>query len=79
MLVPLDMTDADWLTPAATACTNAEQVAIIPGALQRAWREGQRRYCAYRSDARNQQEHAVLGPQVRRSDSQRSIPKSRRP
>lgn len=42
--------DADWIDFRVTVSTSADQVAIAPGRLERAWRQGGRRYFAYRMD-----------------------------
>ncbi|MBI2569773.1 MAG: ABC transporter permease [Candidatus Schekmanbacteria bacterium] len=43
--------EADWLTFAATVSTDADQIAIAPGYLQREWSEGGRRHFRYEMDA----------------------------
>jgi ABC-2 type transport system permease protein len=43
--------DADWIDFRVTVSTSADQVAIAPGRLEREWRQGGRRYFAYRMDA----------------------------
>jgi ABC-type transport system involved in multi-copper enzyme maturation permease subunit len=42
--------DADWIDFRVTVSTSADQVAIAPGRLEREWRQGGRRYFAYRMD-----------------------------
>ena len=42
--------DADWLRFQATVSTSADQTAIAPGRLDRAWRRGDRRYFRYVMD-----------------------------
>ena len=44
--------DADWVTLDATVSTNADQIAIIPGYLQREWVEGSKRFFHYRTEGR---------------------------
>ncbi|GAK53468.1 putative membrane protein [Candidatus Moduliflexus flocculans] len=39
--------DADWITYAATISTDADQIAITPGDLQKTWIDGNRRYFQY--------------------------------
>jgi ABC-2 type transport system permease protein len=39
--------DADWITFAATACTSPDQVAFVPGYLERTYSEGGRRCFAF--------------------------------
>ncbi len=41
----------DWVTFAVTLSTSADQLAVAPGALERTWLAGGRRYARYRSDA----------------------------
>jgi ABC-2 type transport system permease protein len=43
--------DADWMTFETVVSTDADQIAIAPGYLQREWTEDGRRYFAYRMDA----------------------------
>jgi ABC-type transport system involved in multi-copper enzyme maturation permease subunit len=43
--------DADWLDFEATLSTDADQIALAPGSLQREWTEGGRRYFHYKMDA----------------------------
>ncbi|MEP7303026.1 MAG: M1 family aminopeptidase, partial [Caldimonas sp.] len=43
--------DADFIAYDATVSTEADQIAISPGYLQREWTEGGRRYFHYRMDA----------------------------
>jgi ABC-type transport system involved in multi-copper enzyme maturation permease subunit len=43
--------DADWTDFEATVVTDADQVAVAPGYLQRTWTEGGRRHFHYRMDA----------------------------
>ena len=43
--------DADWLEFEATVSTDADQIAIAPGYLQREWTDGGRRYFHYKMDA----------------------------
>ena len=38
---------ADWITFHATVSTSADQIAIAPGYLQRAWQQGNRKYFEY--------------------------------
>lgn len=42
--------DADWIDFEATVSTEADQVALAPGYLQREWTEGSRRYFHYKMD-----------------------------
>jgi ABC-2 type transport system permease protein len=42
--------DADWIDFRVTLSTSADQVALAPGRLEREWRQGGRRYFAYRMD-----------------------------
>jgi ABC-2 type transport system permease protein len=39
--------DGDWITYAATVSTDADQVALTPGNLERTWVDGDRRYFQY--------------------------------
>jgi ABC-2 type transport system permease protein len=43
--------DADWLDFGATVSTDADQIALAPGQLQREWTEGGRRYFQYKMEA----------------------------
>jgi ABC-2 type transport system permease protein len=43
----LFVSDADWISFRATVSTEADQIAVAPGYLQREWTEGGRRYFAY--------------------------------
>jgi len=43
--------DADWIDFEATVSTDADQIALAPGYLQREWTEGGRRFFQYRMDA----------------------------
>ena len=43
--------DADWLDFDATISTDADQIALAPGYLQREWTEGGRRYFHYRTES----------------------------
>lgn len=42
--------DADWIDFEATVGTDEDQIAISPGYLQKEWKEGGRRYFAYKMD-----------------------------
>jgi len=42
--------DADWIDFRVILSTSADQVALAPGRLERAWRAGARRYFEYRMD-----------------------------
>ncbi|HEX4143474.1 MAG TPA: M1 family aminopeptidase [Pirellulales bacterium] len=42
----------DWLSLDATVSTSADQIAIVPGYLEREWTENGRRYFHYRTDAK---------------------------
>ncbi len=42
--------DADWIDFEATVGTEEDQIAIAPGYLQKEWKEGGRRYFAYKMD-----------------------------
>jgi ABC-2 type transport system permease protein len=42
--------DADWIDFRVTLSTSADQVALAPGRLEREWRQGGRRWFAYRMD-----------------------------
>jgi ABC-2 type transport system permease protein len=42
--------DADWIDFRVTMSTSPDQIAIAPGRLEREWRQGGRRYFAYRMD-----------------------------
>jgi ABC-2 type transport system permease protein len=44
-------TDADWITFEGTVSTSPDQIAVMPGYLQKEWRENGRRYFQYRVDA----------------------------
>lgn len=44
-------TDADWVNFEGTVSTNPDQVAIMPGYLQKEWTQGGRRYFHYKADA----------------------------
>jgi ABC-2 type transport system permease protein len=44
--------DADWIDFAATACTSPDQVAFVPGYLERTYSEGGRRCFAFASRAK---------------------------
>jgi hypothetical protein len=43
---------ADWMSLDATVSTSPDQIAIVPGYLQREWTESGRRYFQYRTDAK---------------------------
>jgi|CXWL01.1.fsa_nt_gi ABC-type transport system involved in multi-copper enzyme maturation permease subunit len=43
--------DSDWIRYEATVSTDADQVALAPGYLEREWQEGGRRYFHYTMDA----------------------------
>ena len=43
--------DADWLDFETTVSTDADQIALAPGYLQREWTAGGRRYFHYKMDA----------------------------
>ncbi len=43
--------DADWMMFEATVSTDPDQVAVVPGYLQREWEENGRRYFHYKMDA----------------------------
>lgn len=43
--------DADWLAFEATVSTDADQIALAPGQLQRDWMEGGRRFFHYKAEA----------------------------
>jgi len=43
--------DADWINFEATVSTNPDQIAIMPGYLQKEWTENGRRYFHYKMDA----------------------------
>jgi len=43
--------DADWITFEAEVVTDADQIAIAPGYLQKEWTDGDRRHFVYRMDA----------------------------
>jgi ABC-2 type transport system permease protein len=43
--------DADWIDFRVTLSTSTDQIALAPGRLEREWRQGGRRYFAYRMDA----------------------------
>jgi len=43
--------DADWITFEAEAVTDADQIAIAPGYLQKEWTDGGRRHFVYAMDA----------------------------
>ncbi len=44
-------TDADWVNFEGTVSTSADQIAIMPGYLQKEWTENGRRHFEYRADA----------------------------
>jgi ABC-2 type transport system permease protein len=44
-------TDADWVTFEGTVSTSPDQIAIMPGYLQKEWVQDGRRYFHYKSDA----------------------------
>jgi len=44
-------TDADWITFEGTVSTSPDQIAVMPGYLQKEWTENGRRYFQYRVDA----------------------------
>ena len=44
-------TDADWVTFEGTVSTSADQIAIMPGYLQKEWVQEGRRYFHYKADA----------------------------
>ncbi len=44
--------DADWISLDAVVSTSPDQIAIVPGYLQREWTEGGRRYFHYRTEGR---------------------------
>jgi ABC-2 type transport system permease protein len=44
-------TDADWITFQGTVSTTPDQIAIMPGYLQKQWTENGRRYFQYKVDA----------------------------
>ncbi|HEY5178094.1 MAG TPA: M1 family aminopeptidase [Terriglobales bacterium] len=44
-------TDADWINLDATVSTSADQIAIMPGYLQKEWEQDGRRYFHYKMDA----------------------------
>jgi ABC-2 type transport system permease protein len=44
--------DGDWITFAASACTAPDQVAFIPGYLEREWNEAGRRCFAFESESK---------------------------
>ena len=44
-------TDADWINFEGTVSTSPDQIAILPGYLQREWVENSRRYFHYKMDA----------------------------
>lgn len=41
---------SDWIDLEATVGTSGDQIAVLPGTLQRSWTEGDRRYFQYRTD-----------------------------
>jgi len=43
--------DADWITFEAEVVTDADQIAIAPGYLQKEWKDGERRHFVYKMDA----------------------------
>jgi hypothetical protein len=46
----LGFADADWINFDTVVSTSADQIALAPGYLQRAWTEGGRRYFHYKMD-----------------------------
>jgi ABC-2 type transport system permease protein len=44
-------TDADWVNFEGTVSTSPDQIAILPGYLQKEWEQGGRRYFHFKSDA----------------------------
>ena len=60
--------DGDWITLEASACTSPDQIAIIPGYLQRQWDQDGKRCFAYQTDGRILNFFSVLSAryQIRR-------------
>lgn len=52
--------DADWIDFEATIGTDADQIAIAPGYLQKEWEEGGRRYFHYKMDNKILNFYSVL-------------------
>lgn len=44
--------DADWIDFEAVVSTSPDQIAMVPGYLQREWEEGDRRYFHYKMDSK---------------------------
>jgi ABC-2 type transport system permease protein len=53
-------TDADWVTFESTVSTSPDQIAIVPGYLDREWMENGRRYFHYKMDAKILDFYSVL-------------------
>jgi ABC-2 type transport system permease protein len=53
-------TDADWVTFESTVSTSPDQIAIVPGYLDREWTENGRRYFHYKMDAKILDFYSVL-------------------
>ena len=51
---------ADWISLDTTVSTSPDQIAIVPGYLQRDWTENGRRYFHYRTDAKILDLYSVL-------------------
>lgn len=53
-------TDADWITFESTVSTSPDQLAIVPGYLDREWSENGRRYFHYQMDSKILDFYSVL-------------------
>lgn len=52
LMKPLFASDADWIDFEATVSTEGDQIAVIPGYLQREWKENDRNYFHYKMDSK---------------------------
>jgi len=52
--------DADWINFEAIISTSQDQIAIVPGYLQKEWSEGDRRYFHYKMDTKMLNFYSVL-------------------
>ena len=53
-------TDADWITFESTVSTSPDQIAVVPGYLDREWTENGRRYFHYKMDSKILDFYSVL-------------------
>ena len=52
--------DSDWISLDSTVSTSADQIAIVPGYLQKEWTENGRRYYHYKTDGKILNFYSVL-------------------